>query len=239
MNLVEKANKVMTFRKGIRAKCQKIGIEYPSDDRISEYINNGLGLDVDKFMEEYTRKQDPMADFVKAARELMPMCDAECTTEIATEFVSRNGYNVKAFVTEVARNRFKGVRRATLDEFLELGWEIIANFVRKVLETFNDELENRTFIYDIKNDEDMASFQKICDIWHYDTRKIMEDINANSGRFIRIEIDSDYISIFKTWKEMLIHNWDDIFNTALMGRMQFGWGDKAAGKFFSTIVTKS
>lgn len=56
MNLVEKANKVMSFRKMIRAACQKLDMEYPSDEKISEYINQGLGMDVEAFMEAYTKK---------------------------------------------------------------------------------------------------------------------------------------------------------------------------------------
>ena len=67
LNLVEKANKVISFRKVIREICRKKGLEYPSDDKISEYINQKYGMNVDDFMKDYTEKEgifrDPTTEF--------------------------------------------------------------------------------------------------------------------------------------------------------------------------------
>ena len=67
LNLIEKANKVLTFRKYIREECRKKGLEYPSDAKISEYINQRYGMNVDDFMADYTEKEgifrDPFKDF--------------------------------------------------------------------------------------------------------------------------------------------------------------------------------
>ena len=86
LNLVEKANKVITFRKYIREECRKKGLEYPSDAKISEYINQKYGMNVDNFMKDYTEHEgifrDPFNDF-KAEIDKYAWVDKPTEEEIA------------------------------------------------------------------------------------------------------------------------------------------------------------
>jgi NADH dehydrogenase len=47
LNIIERANKILTFRKYIREECRKKGLEYPSDEKIAEYIAD-CGGEVDR-----------------------------------------------------------------------------------------------------------------------------------------------------------------------------------------------
>ena len=50
LNAVEYAVKVTSFRNMIRGVCRKKGLEYPADEKIAEYIEQGYGFDLDDFM---------------------------------------------------------------------------------------------------------------------------------------------------------------------------------------------
>ena len=99
LNIIEKANKVLTFRKYIREECRKKGLEYPSDAKISEYINQKYGMNVDDFMADYTEKEgifrDPFNDF-KA--EVSKHVWVKTTDEEMRNFVTEQGYNVRGFL---------------------------------------------------------------------------------------------------------------------------------------------
>ena len=74
LNAVEYAVKVTSFRNMIRGVCRKKGLEYPADEKIAEYIEQGYGFDLDAFMADYTEKEgifrDPISDFVKKVKDL-------------------------------------------------------------------------------------------------------------------------------------------------------------------------
>jgi len=52
-NVIEQAIKVTTFRKYIREACRKEGLDYPSDEKIAEFIEEGYGFNVNAFMDDY------------------------------------------------------------------------------------------------------------------------------------------------------------------------------------------
>lgn len=56
MTLVEKAQKVIGFRLQIINACKKRGIAAPTDEQISEYINE-YGMDINEFMGDYTEQK--------------------------------------------------------------------------------------------------------------------------------------------------------------------------------------
>ena len=58
LNAVEYAIKVTSFRKLVRDICRKNGLEYPSDNKIAEWIEQGYGMEnIDDFIKDYTEKQ--------------------------------------------------------------------------------------------------------------------------------------------------------------------------------------
>ena len=68
LNIIERANKIITFRKYIREECRKKGLDYPSDEKIAEYIRNQLQEDITydqlsfkEFIDPFTGSKNPKA----------------------------------------------------------------------------------------------------------------------------------------------------------------------------------
>lgn len=116
LNIVEKANKVISFRKVIRDICRKKGLEYPSDDKISEYINDGCAYDVNDFMAEYEGKygvfRDPFGDF-KAEIDKYAWADKP-TEEEMREYIVKNGYDVEGFLRQHIINGYSPLEKKVL-----------------------------------------------------------------------------------------------------------------------------
>ena len=74
MNIIERANKVLTFRKYIREECRKKGLEYPSDDKVAEWVDQCYGWNVEDFMKDYTEKEgifrEPITDFINEVNKI-------------------------------------------------------------------------------------------------------------------------------------------------------------------------
>lgn len=52
-NVIEQAIKVTTFRRNIREACRKEGLDYPSDEKIAEWVEQGYPFKVEDFMADY------------------------------------------------------------------------------------------------------------------------------------------------------------------------------------------
>ena len=132
LNIVEKANKIISFRKVIRDACRKKGLEYPDDAKIAEYIVCGHGtdvdaLDVDAFMDDYENKKgvftDPFGDFkTKVLKELGDVADHPSDAKMH-EYIREKGYDVKGFLSTFRRERIMSrmspLEKSVLDSVLE------------------------------------------------------------------------------------------------------------------------
>ena len=167
LNIVEKANKVLSFRKMIRATCQKEGLEYPSDEKIHEYITSGLGMDVDEFMTAYKEKvgifKDPFVDFKNTILEKWHNCNYELTTMPSDDemrsYVAENGYNVKGFARHHIINSYEGIEKDTLIATLKLK----SNKLIKLWNIFVEESAKYgedSYIYDLDNPSEMEFLGK-------------------------------------------------------------------------------
>lgn len=123
LNLVEKANKVLTFRKYIREECRKKGLDYPSDDKISEYINGGYGMGLEDFMKDYTEKEgifrDPFNDFKATILAKYDWTENKPTEEEMREFATTSGYNVDGFIRQHTINSYSPLMKKVLLAVLE------------------------------------------------------------------------------------------------------------------------
>lgn len=157
LNIIERANKIITFRKYIREECRKKGLDYPSDEKLAEYINNDNNYNVDTFMDMYINKKDifkdPMDDF-KAELALIKWGEGEQPTdeEIAA-YVAENGYNVHGFITHHVINTYKGFEKATLLRALALDDAELVKLWNKFIEEGALYGED-SYIYDLENDKD-------------------------------------------------------------------------------------
>lgn len=134
LNIVEKANKIISFRKVIRDICRKKGLEYPDDAKIAEYIadcGHGMdvdALDVDAFMDDYENKKgvftDPFGDFkTKVLNELGDVADHPSDAKMH-EYIREKGYDVKGFLSMFRRERIMSrmspLEKNILDSVLEM-----------------------------------------------------------------------------------------------------------------------
>lgn len=121
LNIIEQANKVLTFRKYIREECRKKQLEYPADEKVSEWIKEGYGFKVEDFMKDYTEKEgifrDPFNDF-KAAIDKYSWAKKP-TDEEMREYITQNGYNVKGFLRQHTINNHQPLEKKVLLAVLE------------------------------------------------------------------------------------------------------------------------
>lgn len=125
LNIVEKANKVISFRKVIRDICRKKGLEYPSDAKIAEYIADCGGdecvYDINDFMGDYENKlgvfRDPFGDF-KAELDKYGWVNKP-TEEEMREYIVKNGYNVEGFLRQHTINNYSPLEKKVLLNVLE------------------------------------------------------------------------------------------------------------------------
>lgn len=116
MNIIERANKVLTFRKYIREECRKKGLEYPSDDKVAEWVDQCYGWSVEDFIKDYTEKEgifrEPIADFINEVNKISWF--KKPTEDEIKEFFEKNGNNIGLFCQQRTIAELKPLERNTL-----------------------------------------------------------------------------------------------------------------------------
>lgn len=219
LNIVEKANKVITFRKYIREECRKKGLEYPSDNKIAEYISQGYGMDVNDFMADYIEKEgifrDPINDFIKEVEDIQWGNNKPTEDEIKA-FVAENGYNMKRFIREQTIKSYDGLERATLLSTLNLSPSKLVNLWNKFIEESAMYGED-SYIYDLANAEDIAFLNKNMGIdekkevnWQRKNNNVRYvQWLAHNGDAINTKTDEDI-------KNAIVAYWSDIFERIML-----------------------
>jgi hypothetical protein len=223
LNIIERANKVITFRKYIREECRKKGLDYPSDEKLAEYINNENNYNVDTFMDMYIDKKgifkDPMDDF-KAELALIEWGEGEQPTdeEIAA-YVAENGYNVHGFITHHVINTYKGFEKATLLATLKLDDVVLVTLWNTFIEESAKYGED-SYIYDLKHQNDVVFINdnfpkdKIAEL----TRIIRnERLHGNEVRFFQwYNLNDKSINVKHDIKGIIVAYWGEIFERIMI-----------------------
>lgn len=221
LNIIEKANKVMSFRKMIRAICQKKGLEYPSDDKIAEYITKGYGMDVDEFMTAYEGKvgifKDPFDDF-KAELEKITWGDNPTEAEMR-KFFNENGNDVHGFIREHSIKSYHGLAKETLlatlklsDATLVLLWNV---FIEESAKYGED-----SYIYDLGYKADVEFINnnfpkdKIAEL----TRIVRnEKLHNKEVQFFQwYNLNDNKIHVKRDIKGIIVAYWDEIFERIMI-----------------------
>ena len=194
MNAVEYAIKVTSFRKLVRDICRKNGMDYPSDEKVAEWIEQGYGMEnVDDFIKDYTEKQgifrEPIADFIKELRKH----GIKESDDFIKDWVSKNGYNIDKFVNESIVNSYEPIERLALLATLELADEDLVALWNYFIEESAKYGED-SYIYDLRNDTDMI----------FITNNFPKDIKAEITR-----INTDFNLHGKTLRFIQWHNLND------------------------------
>lgn len=100
-DLVKFSVKVIDFRNTIKATCLDQGIEVPTDEEISAYIND-YGFHFEDFMADYTEhegmfrsRRTPLEDFKQEVNGII--WGEKPTEEEVLEFFNKNGNNISLF----------------------------------------------------------------------------------------------------------------------------------------------
>lgn len=222
LNAVEFAIKVTSFRKKIREICTKKGLEYPADDKISEYINDCGGLncvfDINDFMSDYETKdgvfRDPFKDF-QAEIDKYAWADKP-TEEEMRGYITEHGYDVKGFLRQHTINKYNPLERdVLLSTLAKLNPSQMVQLWNKFIEEsamYGDD----SYIYDLNDTEDLnmlrrnmtpADWAKVVGL----KARYVQWFNLNDGKVQKVdEEDIDGV---------LVAYWSDIFPRFLV------WGE--------------
>ena len=209
LNIIEKANKVLTFRKYIREECRKKGLEYPSDAKISEYINQKYGMNVDDFMADYTEKEgifrDPFNDF-KA--EVSKHDWVKTTDEEMRNFVTEQGYNVRGFLRYKLIDGYKPLEKDILVATItKLNTYQLVRLWNKFIEESAIYGED-SYIYDLDDADDLKTLRgglkpsEWANVIGFKCRYVSWH-NLNDGRLLKYDDESI--------KDVIVGYWSDIF----------------------------
>ena len=224
LNAVEYAIKVTSFRKLIRDTCRKEGLEYPADDKIAEYIEQGYGFDIDDFMADYKEKEgifrDPISDFVKEINDL-DWADTP-SEDMIRGYAANHPCDVDEFVKwyniETITNPME---KATLIETLKL-----ANRPRILVSLWNEFISESakygedSYIYDLKNDTDVnfinVNFPKEKKA---DLTRLINDykIHGKELRFFQwFNLNNNQLHPIDCIDKIIVAYWGEIFERILL-----------------------
>lgn len=228
LNIIERANKILTFRKYIREECRKKGLDYPSDEKLAEYINNENNYNVDTFMDMYINKKgifkNPMDDF-KAELALIQWGEHKPTDEEIAAYVAENGYNVNGFVTHHVINTYKGFEKATLLRALALDDAELVKLWNKFIEE-GALYGQDSYIYDLENDKDRIFLTNNMpkDLRAELTRKINNaKLHGNEVRFVQwFDLNDNSVRIKTDIKGIIVAYWSEIFERMMGYPMCYG-----------------
>jgi hypothetical protein len=228
LNIIERANKVITFRKYIREECRKKGLDYPSDEKLAEYINNENNYNVEAFMDMYTNKKgifkDPMDDF-KAELALIEWGEYKPTDEEIAAYVAENGYNVHGFITHHVINTYKGFEKATLLRALALDDAELVKLWNKFIEE-GALYGADSYIYDLEKADDRIYLTNHMpkDLRAELTRKINNaKLHGNEVRFIQwFALNDNSVRIKTDIKGIIVAYWSEIFERMMGYPMCYG-----------------
>jgi hypothetical protein len=122
MNMVEKekdligfAHKVISFRMNVIKACKAKGIDVPTDEQISNYIN-GYGLHFEDFMADFTEHEGmfrclrtPLEEFKDKIKEIS--WGTPPTEEEILAFFNKNGNNIGLFCNQRTISKMKPLER--------------------------------------------------------------------------------------------------------------------------------
>ena len=193
MNMVEKekdligfAHKVISFRMNVIKACKAKGIDAPTDEQISDYINN-YGLHFEDFMADYTEHEGmfrclrtPLEDFKAEVNSIQ--WGNKPTEEEIVAFFNQHGNNIGLFCNQRTIKDMKPLERKTYLKTIE---KLSEEKLVKLWNTFIEESAQYgedSYIYDLSDLEDSKFLGE-----HMDCEEIqcISNLAKNGIRFIQ------------------------------------------------------
>ena len=222
LNAVEYAIKVTSFRKLVRDICRKKGIEYPSDEKIAEWIEQGYGMEnIDDFIKDYTEKEGifrtPLSDFMDKVNEIT--WSKKPTEDEIKAFVAANGYDFGKFIKERTIASYEPLERDTLMATLKLTDD-------KLVKLWNEFIEESALygedscIYDLRDNKDVEFINKnFPNNIKAEITRINTDFNLHGKtlRFIQwYNLNGGKVYAKEDIKGIIIAYWSDIFERIML-----------------------
>jgi hypothetical protein len=255
MNMVEKekdligfAHKVISFRMNVIKACKTKGIDVPTDEQISDYIND-YGLHFEDFMADYTEHEGmfrclrtPLEEFkdeIKAISWETPPTEDEIVA-----FFNQHGNNIGLFCNQRTISRMKPLERKIYLKTIEvLPTEGLAALWNLFIEESAHYGED-SHIYDLSNLEDSNFLSE-----HMDCEEIqcITNLAKNGIRFIQwfgLNDKSIQGRTDKNIKRIITAHWGEIFErimlfpTCYQRLMGEQWGINYFDEIVWPIITK-
>ena len=186
-DLIGFAHKVISFRMNVIKACKAKGIDVPTDEQISDYIN-GYGLHFEDFMADFIEHEGmfrclrtPLEEFKDKIKEIS--WGTPPTEEEILAFFNKNGNNIGLFCKQNTIKKMKSLVRETYFKTIE---QLSSERLVKLWNTFIDEsglYGSDSYIYDLANEKDSEYLSKHMDGAQLKT--ISNMVTQNGTRFIQ------------------------------------------------------
>lgn len=222
LNAVEYAIKVTSFRKLVRDICRKKGLEYPSDEKIAEWIEQGYGMEnVDDFIEDYTEKEgifrEPIMDFINEVNSIQ--WSKKPTEDEIKEFFEKNGNNIDLFCQQRTIASYGPLERDTLMATLKLTDDKLVKLWNEFIEESSMYGED-SYIYDLRNNKDVEFINKnFPNNIKAEITRINTDFNLHGKtlRFIQWHnLNDGKLYAKEDIKGIIVAYWSDIFERIVL-----------------------
>jgi hypothetical protein len=240
MNIIERANKVLTFRKYIREECRKRKLEYPSDDKVAEWVDQCYGWSVEDFIKDYTEKEgifrEPIADFIKEVNKIS--WANKPTEEEIKAFFDAHGNNISLFCQERTISGMRPLERATLFATLKLSDSELVQLWNKFIEESVKYGED-SYIYDLQRKEDVDFINKFFpNAKKAEITRIVRnaELKGKNVRYFQwYNLNNNEIGVKDDIKGIIVAFWGEIFERILAFPLCYNDLDCKTSHYFESI----
>lgn len=255
MNMVEKekdligfAHKVISFRMNVIKACKAKGIDVPTDEQISAYIND-YGLHLDDFMADYTEHEGmfrclrtPLEDF-KAEVNSIQWGNKPTEDEIVV-FFNQHGNDIDLFCNQRTIKGMKPLERKIYLKTIEvLPTEGLAALWNLFIEESAHYGED-SYIYDLENKEDMKFLRERMEDCEFQTIKNMIEQKVRYVQWFALNNKAIQGRTDENIKRIITAFWGEIFErimlfpTCYQRLMGNQWGIEYFDEIVWPIITK-
>jgi hypothetical protein len=221
-NVIEQAIKVTSFRKAIREACCKEGLEYPNDEKVAEWIEQGNPFKVKDFMTDYKEGKGIFRYLKTPLEEFKEEIDKISWGEKPTEeeivaFFNESGNNIDLFCQQRTIKHMEPLERKVYFAAMGLKEEQIVKlwniFIEesalygqdsKIIDLFDK--EDWEYLYNTLFSDDKESELKIT-IW----------VAKDNVRYIQWFWSTDStLKVVKDVKGIITAYWSEIYDRILL-----------------------
>ena len=217
-NVIEQAVKVTSFRKTIREVCRKNGLEYPLDEKIAEWIEQGNSFNVDKFISDYKENKGifrtALMDFydeIKAISWGTPPTDDEILA-----FFNKNGNNIELFCNQHTISKMKPLERKIYLKTIEVlpteGLAALWNLFIEESALYGED----SYIYDLESQEDIKFLRDHMEGYEFQTIKNMNEQKVRYVQWFALNDKSIQGRTDEDIKCIITAFWSEIFERIML-----------------------